>query len=52
MSDGQTSDVRQTVFPKARGKVLKIDGAFAPKVLKLDTACGCEGCGGRLSAPV
>ena len=26
-------------------KVLKIDGAFAPRVLRFDTACGCEGCG-------
>ena len=41
------SDGRRAVFLKARGKVLKIDGAFAPKVLKFDTACGCEGCGGR-----
>ena len=40
------------VFPDARGRVLKIDGAFAPKVLRGDTACGCEGCGERLSAPV
>ena len=45
------TDERLSVFPKARGqRVLKIDGAFAPRVLKFDTACGCEGCGGRLSA--
>ena len=29
-------------------RVLKIDGAFAPRVLKIDTALGREGCGGRL----
>ena len=27
-------------------KVLKIDGAFAPKVLRFDGALGAEGCGG------
>ena len=26
-------------------KVLKMDGAFAPRGLRFDTACGCEGCG-------
>jgi hypothetical protein len=26
-------------------KVLKLDGAFAPKVLKMDKPCGLEGCG-------
>jgi hypothetical protein len=26
-------------------RVLKMDGAFAPRVLRFDTACGCEGCG-------
>ena len=26
-------------------RVLKIDGAFTPRVLRFDTACGCEGCG-------
>ena len=51
--------VRGAIGPSALGarfrgkeKVLKMDGAFAPRVLKFDTACGCEGCGGRLSAPV
>ena len=29
-------------------RVLRFDGAFAPRVLKFDTACGHEGCGGRL----
>ena len=29
----------------SEGKVLKFDGAFAPKVLRFDAACGCEGCG-------
>ena len=28
------------VFPDARGKVLKIDGAFAPKVLRFDGPLG------------
>ena len=37
------------VFPKVkRGKVLKIDGAFAPRVRRFDTAYGCEGYGGAL----
>ena len=31
-----------------REKVLKIDGAFAPRVRRFDTAYGCEGCGGAL----
>ena len=29
-------------------RVLRFDGAFAPRGLKFDTACGHEGCGGRL----
>ena len=30
-------------------KVLKIDGAFAPRVLKFDSGCAAEGCGIALS---
>ncbi len=35
------------VFPNARGreKVLKMDGAFAPRVLRFDGPCGPKGCG-------
>ena len=29
-------------------RVLRFDGASAPRVLKFDMACGHEGCGGRL----
>ena len=29
-------------------RVQRLDGAFAPRVLKFDMACGHEGCGGRL----
>ena len=28
-----------------RKKVLKIDGAFAPRVLRFDSGCAAEGCG-------
>ena len=31
-------------------KVLKFDGAFAPKVLRFDGAFGAEGCGGGFAA--
>ena len=30
-------------------RVLRFDGASAPRVLKFDMACGHEGCGGRPS---
>ena len=29
-------------------RVQRLDGAFAPRVLKFDMACRHEGCGGRL----
>ena len=49
--DIRLSDVRhQTGCIPGREKVLKMDGAFAPKGLKFDTAYGCEGCGGALRA--
>lgn len=31
MSDGQTSDVRQTVFPKVRGRLYIMKGAMMIK---------------------
>ena len=40
-------------IPGRKGeKVLKIDGAFAPRVRRFDTAYGCEGCGGALSGAI
>jgi len=30
-------------------KVLKLDGAVAPRVLKFDSGSAAEGCGGRLA---
>ena len=43
---GGAALVGLTGIPGRKGeKVLKIDGAFAPRVRRFDTACGCEGCG-------
>ena len=48
---------REPVFPKVDTpygqaltglKVLKFDGAIAPRVLKFDSGFAAEGCGGRL----
>ena len=48
---------REPVFPKVNTpygqaltglKVLKLDGAIAPRVLKFDSGFAAEGCGGRL----
>ena len=49
---------REPVFPKVDTpygqaltglKVLKFDGAIAPRVLKFDSGYAAEGCGGRLT---
>ena len=49
---------RKAVFPKVDTpygqaltglKVLKFDGAIAPRVLKFDSGFAAEGCGGRLT---
>ena len=49
VNTGRREDVKiviRAVLPKAREKkVLKIDGAFAPRVLRFDIGCVAEGCG-------
>ena len=37
------------IYAAFGGRVLKIDGAFAPRVLKFDNGCAAEGYGSALS---